>query len=452
LASSHSNQRDVRTPSIAEAAARLRDGSLTSVDLTTACLAQIKARDAELKAFITVSEDLALSTAAERDRELRSGKDRGPLHGIPIAHKDLFDTFDIRTTFGSGLFSDRTPKEDSAVARALRSAGGVVVGKTNLPEFATDPAGRNPWFGDLRNPLDPTRSGGGSSGGTAVAIAAGMCVAGTGSDTGGSVRIPASWCGITGLRPSSGLISLAGTHPRAPSLDAAGPMGQTVSDCALMLDALLETNTYASGLDRDWQGLKLGVLDDMGGADADTRGAIAAAVERLRRRGVAIVDVHDPYLAGVDDAEFLDVLLYEFNAAIGERYKATPNRENVYSPVVHANIARGAAVRHEAYEATMALRPQLLARAQSIFKRVDAILTPVTPTTAPKLLGEDEKFPVTRRFTLPTSFLELPSMAIPCGTDSAGLPVGMQIVGQTRGDQQLLSLSAWIERALSERE
>lgn len=442
----------MRTPSIAEASARLRDGSLTSVELTTSCLAQIKARDAELKAFITVSEDLALETAAQRDRELRSGKDRGPLHGIPIAHKDLFDTFDIRTTFGSGLFADRMPKEDSAVARALRSAGAVVVGKTNLPEFATDVAGRNPSFGDLRNPLDATRSGGGSSGGTAVAIAAGMCVAGMGSDTGGSVRIPASWCGITGLRPSYGLIDLSGTHPRAPSLDVAGPMGKTTSDCALMLDALLETKAYASELDRAWPSLTLGILDDMGGADESVRAAIASAVDRLRNRGVSIVDVHDPYLAGVDDAEFLDVLLYEFNAAIGERYWKTPNREHAYSPVVHANIARGASVRREAYEATVALRPVLLARVRSMFERVDAIVTPATPSTAPKLQGEEEKFPATRRFTLPTGFIELPSMVIPCGTDPAGLPVGMQIVGDTRGEQKLLSLSAWIERILGERD
>ena len=442
----------MRTPTIAEASAQLRDGSLTSVDLTKSCLAQIEARNGELNAFITVSAELALETASERDRELRSGKDRGPLHGIPIAHKDLFDTFDIRTTFGSGLFAERTPKEDSAVAGALRSAGAVVVGKANLPEFATDPSGRNPWFGDLRNPLDTTRSGGGSSGGTAVAIAAGMCLAGTGSDTGGSVRIPASWCGIVGLRPSYGLISLSGTHPRAPSLDVAGPMGKTTSDCALMLDALLETHTYASELDRDWSGLKLGVLDDMGGADASVRSAIASAADHLARHGVKIVEVHDPYLAGVDDAQFLDVLLYEFNAAIGERYWKTPNRENVYSSVVHANIARGAAVRREAYEATVALRPQLLARVQSIFKGVDAIVTPSTPTTAPKLQGEEAIFPGTRRFTLPTSFLELPSISIPCGSDAAGLPVGMQIVGDSRSERKLLSMTAWIERMLVERD
>src|SRR5512142_1509985 len=224
--------------SVTEAAALLRARAVSSVELTRACLARIERLDGELVAFITRTADAALLRARRADDELARGIDRGPLHGIPVALKDLFDTAGVRTTAGSRIFADRVPSADSAVAARLAAAGAVSVGKTNLHEWAFGVTNQNPHFGAAKNPWDRTRIPGGSSGGSAIAVATGMCFVSPGSDTGGSIRIPAALCGIAGLKPTYGRVSLRGAFPLSWTLDHAGPLGRTVRDLALAMDVL----------------------------------------------------------------------------------------------------------------------------------------------------------------------------------------------------------------------
>ncbi|CDS48176.1 Aspartyl-tRNA(Asn) amidotransferase subunit A @ Glutamyl-tRNA(Gln) amidotransferase subunit A [Polaromonas sp. CG9_12] len=225
--------------SIAEAARGLRARSYSCEELTRAYLRAIDELQPRLNAFITVTGQQALDQARRLDAELRAGKDRGPLHGIPIVHKDLYDTQGVRTTVGSEFFKDRIPNADATVVTRMAQAGVVSLGKTHMNEFAAGISGTNAFFGDAHNPWDLARSPGGSSSGTGAAIAAGLCLGGTGSDTGGSIRVPASWNNITGIRPTFGRVSLRGVYPRAYSLDVAGPLGRSVADVAMLLQAMV---------------------------------------------------------------------------------------------------------------------------------------------------------------------------------------------------------------------
>src|SRR5229473_4535900 len=223
---------------IAEAGTRFRSGDLTSLDLTKAYLTGIEKLEPQLNAFIAVLKEEALKTATERDAELRAGRDRGRLHGVPIVVKDLFEMRGTRTTVGSKAFKDRATDRDATVVRKLLDAGVVVLGKTNMNEFAAGVSGTNATFGDTHNPWNLERSPGGSSSGTGAAITAGLCLGGPGTDTGGSIRVPASWLGITGIRPTFGLVSLDGVYPRSRSLDCVGPLARNVHDLALLLDVM----------------------------------------------------------------------------------------------------------------------------------------------------------------------------------------------------------------------
>lgn len=431
-----------KLPDIRAAGRQLRDRTTSALELTERCLKNIKERDSELHAFITVTEREAIERASQLDKELGSGVDRGPLHGIPIALKDNLDTAGIRTTIGSGIFAGRIPDKDAAVVSTLDRAGAIVVGKTNLPEFASDPAGRNSNFGDPHNPYDTKRSAGGSSGGTAIAVATGMCVAGIGSDTGGSIRMPAGWCGIVGLRPTYGTIGLEGIFPRAPSLDTVGPMTQSAFDCALMMDALSGSHSYTAGIDAGSSGIRLGTFRAFPGTDPEIVAALSAAIDRLVDNGAKRVEVSNPLLSGdADDSDILDVLFYEFNEAMTQTNWPVDRPEDAFSSVVRANIARGKAVSAEKYRSVLALRPKLLAEARALFERVDAIVTPTSAVLAP-LLSEDnpKQAAAARRFTLASGFLGLPSLSIPCGFTAAGLPIGLQLTGDLNKEAMLLRI------------
>jgi aspartyl-tRNA(Asn)/glutamyl-tRNA(Gln) amidotransferase subunit A len=447
---------------VAEAAYRLRAGALTAVDLTRACLEGIARLDHRLKAFITVAEDEALATAEALDAELRQGKDRGPLHGIPIVHKDLYDTAGVLTTVGSESFRQRIPQEDATVVRKLRRAGTVMLGKTNLSEFAAGTSGTNRAFGNTCNPWDLTRSAGGSSSGTAAAVAAGLCLGGTGSDTGGSIRIPASWSGIVGLRPTFGLVSLHGCHPRAYSLDCGGPLARTVADAALLLNAMAGYDPrykysirapkadYTADLDEGVKALRLGIVEDYTFRDVDQEvaDAVQAAVERLAELGAEIKTVRVPVLSeSLEHSSLLDLLLYEFNQILGAQYRTIENKEEMFEPIVGANIARGEAISRETYEKLLAERPKRMAAMKAVFREVHALLTPTTPTVAPPLDADPEVYDSARRFTLPVSFLGLPAMSMPCGFNAAGLPIGLQLIADTLQEALLLRIAATYEEA-----
>jgi len=245
----------VTPASIDDAAKALREGTTTCVTLARAALARIEALQPETNAFLTVAADAALARAALLDRELAAGRDRGPLHGIPYACKDNIDTAGVRTTVGSRFFANRIPAADAAVIERLAAAGAVMLGKTNLNEFAAGTSGKNMHFGDVRNVWSSAHSAGGSSSGSAVAVASGMALAALGTDTGGSLRVPAACTGIVGLRPTFGRVPIHGVFPRAESFDVVGPLARTVRDCALLLDALAPGGDFAADIDAGIAGL-----------------------------------------------------------------------------------------------------------------------------------------------------------------------------------------------------
>ena len=447
--------------SMAQAGKAMRAGAYTSEELTRAYLRGIVELQPKLNAFITVTAEQALAQARRLDQELRAGRDRGPLHGIPIVHKDLFDTAGIRTTVGSEFFKDRTPRSDATVVRRLAEAGAVALGKTNMNEFAAGTSGTNAFFGDAHNPWDLARSPGGSSSGTGAAIAAGLCLGGTGSDTGGSIRVPASWNNITGIRPSFGRVSLAGVYPRAYSLDCAGPLARTVADVALLLQAMVGYDAaykdstkapgedFARGLTAGIRGLKIGVIDNYTyrDVDPDVAQAVQAATRTLEGLGAAVVPVRIPMLAGpLEYSSLFNILLYEFNQILGNEYRASPNKK-LFGPIVQANIARGETVSREFYERSLRERAQQKATFREAFKQVDALVTPTMPTVAPLLSASGDTYDRGRQFALPFSWVGVPSVSVPCGFDAKGLPIGLQIVGDDMQEALLLRIAAAYEAA-----
>jgi aspartyl-tRNA(Asn)/glutamyl-tRNA(Gln) amidotransferase subunit A len=424
--------------SIAEAGARLRAGEISCVALAERCLERIAARQTELNGFITVTADLALATAREREIELRSGHDRGPLHGIPIAHKDCYDTAGILTTVGAGVFRSRIPAADAVVVRRLRASGAVMLGKTNMNEFAAGLSGRNAFFGDARNPREPSRAAGGSSSGSACAVAAQLCLGATGTDAGGSIRIPAAWTGIVGLRPTHGRVSVAGAFPRSYSLDCAGPLAANVADAALLFEAMSGVLSSRG----DSQRLRLGIVRDFSfqEADEDIGRRVREALGVLERLGAEIHEVHVPALVDADYGAMMDILLYEFHQAAG-------HLKGPFGPTVQANLQRAATLGERHYQAALAARERFVGEVRQAFERVDALVTPTAAMTAPALDAPEAQFDRGRRFTLPFSFAGLPALSLPCGADRAGLPVGMQVVADRLQEPRLLAIAAAYEAA-----
>ncbi len=447
--------------SIAEAGSALRGRAYSAEELTRAYLRAIAELQPRLNAFITVTADAALDQARRLDGELRAGRDRGPLHGIPIVHKDLYDTAGVRTTVGSESFKDRVPGADATVVRRLAAAGAITLGKTHMNEFAAGVSGTNAFYRDAHNPWDTARSPGGSSSGTGAAIAAGLCLGGTGSDTGGSIRVPASWNGITGIRPSFGRVSLAGVYPRAYSLDVAGPLARSVADVAALLQAMAghdaayahsvdrPTEDFGRGLRDGVRGLRLGLIDNYSfrDVDADVGAALQAAAREYERLGATVVPVRIPMLAGpLEYSALFDILLFEFNQILGDEYRAAPNRA-VYGPIVQGNIARGEKVSRAFYDRAVRERAQQRAAFREVFGQVDALLTPTMPTVAPLLSASGDTYDRGRQFTLPFSWVGVPSISVPCGFDRQGLPIGLQIVGDGMQEALLLRIAAAYERA-----
>ncbi len=441
--------------SIAEAGRALRSGKYSCEELTQAYLQAIARLQPTLNAFITVTRDRALSEARERDRELRTGKDRGPLHGIPVVHKDLYDTKGIRTSVGTAFFRDRVPNDDAAVVRRLAAAGAVTLGKTNMNEFAAGITGTNEFFGNIHNPWNVQHSPGGSSSGTGAAVAAGLCLAGTGSDTGGSIRVPSCWNGLTGIRPTFGRVSLTGVFPRSYSLDCAGPIAHNAEDVALMLTAMAgydptyknslhaPQEDFSKHLDGGVKGLKLGIVESYSfrDLDPDVAKAVEASVRTLQSEGAQIVPVSIPLLAKpLDFSALFTILLYEFNEIIGDRYRAAADKTQ-FGEIVRNDLAKGEKISREQYEKALTARTQLLAQFKDAFSQVDALITPTMPTTAPILAAGGPAYDRGREFMLPISWTGLPALSTQSGFDSNGLPVGMQLIGNSRQEARLLQIA-----------
>jgi aspartyl-tRNA(Asn)/glutamyl-tRNA(Gln) amidotransferase subunit A len=438
-------------PGIADAGRALRRGALSPVDLTRACLERIEALNPRLNAFITVTADAALATARERAQELARGRPRGPLHGIPLALKDNIDTAGVRTTAAAKGFGSRVPATDAAVVTRLKDAGAILLGKLNMDECAYGVTSTSGFTGAVSNPWDPARVAGGSSGGPAAAVAAGLCHGALGTDTGGSIRQPAAWCGITGLKPTAGLVSARGVIPLAWSLDHVGPMTRTAADAALLLRAIAgfdpldpasvdhPAEDYTGELTRSTRRLRLGLPrgDWFHDLDPEVEAAVTAALAVLRDLTAGIREVDLPPVPS------LSLLFVEAAAYLKPALDADPAG---FSPGIHALVETGGRISATNY--AEAKRQLALARhaVRAVFADVDLLVTPTTPDlpglqsagAGPPRRGP----PLSARNTTPFNIYGLPTVSIPCGFSRSGLPIGLQVSGPAFADGTVLALAA----------
>jgi len=449
-------------PDITRAGKDLRQGIYSIVELTRHCLDGIKALQSKLNTMITVTSDQAMAEATRLDAELQQGIDRGPLHGIPYVNKDLFDVSGIRTTVGSPLFSNRIPVIDSEIVARLRRAGAVHLGQANMSEFAAVPTGRNLTYGDVQNPWKLGHTPGTSSSGSAAAVASGICLAATGSDTGNSIRSPASYCGVVGLRPTFGRVSLVGAFPRAQSLDTAGPIARTVRDVALLLQCIAGHDQdypqtlvapvpdYSQSLECGVYGLHVALVANfsLSFADEPVAEAVHRTLECLSVQGVKILEIRIPLLENhqlLSEALF-DILLYEFNNVLRARYSETVNK-SLFDPAVREDLARGNCIKPETYHKALVSRAERKAAVLKCFGDVDVIVTPTTPSTAPAYGAPTAEWERQRRFLLPVSYLGLPAISVPCGISPEGLPIGIQLIGRPLSEPLLLRVGEAVERS-----
>lgn len=440
---------------ISEAAKALRNRSVSSVELTQQCLNRMHSLNPRLNAFITVTGDSALAHAEQRDRELAQGIDRGALHGIPIAHKDLMWTRGVRTTSGSKIYADFIPDYDAGVVEKLADAGAVMIGKTGLHELAYGITSDNPHFGTIRNPLNPEHSPGGSSGGSAVAVATEMAFLATGTDTGGSIRVPASFCGVAGLKPTYGLIDPSGVQPLGLSLDHVGPMARTVADLRIALDAMSDSSQRAPA-PASIRDIRIGLPENFyfdvvePGITAAVHKA-AAAAEQL---GARVTAVRVPNIDTLSTAGLI-ILLCEAAAV----HQAHIHRRADFGADVLALLDQGSLVPAADYVNAQRLRKQFLRRFDVLFESIDCLFTPTTPITAPPI-GQTEitlngtRYDtriLTTRCVRGFNVLGFPALSIPCGLSADGLPIGLQIAARPFEENLLLLLGEALEPILADR-
>jgi aspartyl-tRNA(Asn)/glutamyl-tRNA(Gln) amidotransferase subunit A len=449
---------DLHYASIEALSLALQRLELSPVELTEAVLERIEALDERLGAFITVTAEQARRAAIQAEQELRRGDYRGPLHGIPVSVKDLYDTAGVRTTSGSLIRSEYVPTEDAISVARLRQAGAIVVGKTNLHEFAFGPTGINPHYATTRNPWDLERVPGGSSGGSGVAVASGMSFASLGTDTGGSIRIPAALCGTVGLKPTYGRVSRTGVFPLAYSLDHVGPLTRTVRDAAYVLDAiaghdLLDPTSsdrpvpdLGGSLRGEVRLLRGGVLvEALAGIEPEVQLLFDQAVATLERLGLAIEEVSVPaaeHVAGVSTA-----ILYAEAGAIHQRWlNQQPER---YSPDVRARLELGALLPAVHYIRGQQARSAIIAAFQSVWERFDVLLLPTIPICAPRI-DEALQNAVRNRLVANTrlfNILGTPVCAVPCGFSPAGLPASLSVAARAFDEASMLEVALAYERA-----
>lgn len=443
---------------IHEFARKLRAREVSALEFTNACLRRIDELQPSLNAFIRVMADEARRDAEAADRELAGGRDRGPLHGVPVAVKDIIDIAGVPTTAASRLREGHIARADAPVIARLREGGAVFIGKTNLDEFAFGTTSENSAFGGVRHPLMPSRSPGGSSGGSAVAVAAGMALAALGTDTGGSIRIPAAACGIVGLKPSLAEISTAGVVPLSKTFDHLGPFTRTVNDAHLMYRALKGTSlvdsigTSGEDLPRSAVSLRLGLprgyLYDL--LDDDVRARLNATLTAVRTAGMTVVDVSLPH-AEMTPAVYMHIHSSEGAAYHAHTLDSMPDR---YTPVVRRRLELGRYVLAQDYLRAMDGRDLLRSEVDAAFGSCDALILPTLPIPAP-LIGEETMTIAGRPEPVRALMLRLtqlfnvtghPAISIPCGVTAAGLPVGIQLVGQTNATNRLLSVAGAVEQ------
>jgi aspartyl-tRNA(Asn)/glutamyl-tRNA(Gln) amidotransferase subunit A len=444
---------------IAALALRLRRKEVSPVEIARACLERIERLNPALNAFITVMAESALSEARVAEAEIGRGEWRGPLHGIPIALKDLIDTAGVRTTAASALYKDRIPNEDAEVVRRLRKAGAVILGKNNLHEFAYGGSSLVSYFGDVHNPWDASRIAGGSSGGSAAAVAAGLGYAAIGTDTAGSIREPAALCGCVGLKPTYGRVSSRGVIPLSSSLDHVGPLAATVEDAAIVLQAIagydagditsvdVPAADYVAALRSDAKPLRVGVprnyfFDDL---DHEVGAAVESALQEMR---TLVAEIKEVQIEVPTDRTLQAAEAYAYHAG---NFVSSPE---LYQAETLRRIRTGENVSAAEY---IARRRELeLARRSigSVFAEVDLLVTPTMPMPAPAIAELKANPEALRpaelkllRNTRPFNVWGLPAISLPCGFTQSGLPIGLQIAGPHWREDLVLRLAYAYEQA-----
>jgi aspartyl-tRNA(Asn)/glutamyl-tRNA(Gln) amidotransferase subunit A len=458
---------DLAFSSIPEIAQLFRKRKLSPVELTKLMLERIERWNPQLNAFITVTGELALDQARKAEKELcssrKSSRDRGPLHGLPISLKDNIYTAGIRTTAGSKILRDFIPLHDAPVVTQLLRAGAILLGKTNMHEFAYGVTTDNPFYGAARNPWDLGRSPGGSSGGSAAAVAAGLCYGSIGSDTGGSIRIPASLCGIVGIKPGLGRVSAKDVVPLSPRLDCVGPLVRSVQDAALLLDPIFrkaksEPSLASAASDRPRKRkFKLGLPREFffNVVSEEVRANFDLALQYFRSTGCELKEVSIPLLDKTESAG--NQIAWAEATHYHQQAGWFPARAEEYSDDVRPRVEAGTKVPATVYLQALNARDEFIQQLHLAFvdAAVDALMVPTTPIVAPRVGEESTEIAGTThpnralllRLNRPANLAGVPAVSIPCGQTLGGLPVGLQLIGPVAGEHLLLEIARHYERA-----
>lgn len=450
--------------SIAALADQVSRREVTATQLAKVALTAVHAANDSLRAFITIYDDEALIDAGQADQRLAAGESRGPLDGIPVAVKDNLYMRGRTTTMGSKIHADFVPEYTATAVERLQAAGAVIIGKTNMHEYALGATTDNPYYGTCRNPWDSTRIPGGSSGGSAAAVAAKMVPGTLGSDTSGSIRIPASMCGVVGLKPTYGRVSRHGCFPEAWTLDHVGPIAATVSDAALILDAISgwdpkdpatlrrpPTETFRS-LRSDLTGTVIGVEEDFyfAGVDDAIAALVRAAIGRLQERGATIREVS---IGGLQDSIYA-LTIIDTSETTTVHQQSLRERPRDYGSEVRFLLECGALPSAVDYLTAQQIRERLREEVRATFREVDVLVGPTIPLTAPRI-GEEtatingveiDLISCLIRLVGPANLLGLPSLSVPCGF-AGDMPVGLQIIGQPLSEQDVLNIGLAVEQA-----
>ncbi len=462
------NETDLVFASIAEVARLFRTGKLSPVELTELMLGRIERFNPELNTFITVAAETARTQAKSAEAELSVARrrktriDRGPLHGIPVSLKDNICTAGIRTTAGSAILREFVPRDDAPVVARLKQAGAVIIGKTNMHEFAYGVTTNNPHYGAARNPWDVSKITGGSSGGSASALAAGLCFASVGTDTGGSIRIPAALCGVVGLKPTGDRIDTTGVIPLSPTLDCVGPMARTAEDTAILFHAMLPTENdsrspFGVATPRNLSKLRLGLPREFffDVLSAEVEKLFEAALRSLRGLGAKIVDVSIPLLLETETAG--NRIGWAEATHYHQQSGWFPGRAAEYSEDVRSRLQAGAKVSATDYLGALDQRQKFIDQLRLAMETsaIDALVVPTVPIAAPAI--GDEKTHVEKsehatralllRLNRPANLAAVPAISVPCGFTPAGLPVGLQFIGSANREDVLLGLAGVYQRS-----
>lgn len=447
---------DLHTLTISDALEAIREKKISVRELVDACSRQIERWNSKLNAFITVIPPEEAIKAQSPESSASSSK---TLHGIPLAIKDLFDMAGLRTTIGSKFFADHIAEQDAFVVEKLKQAGAILMGKTNTHEIALGITGNNPHYGTARNPWDTTRIPGGSSSGSAIAVATGMALGALGSDTGGSIRIPASLCGVVGFKPTFGRVSLRGVFPLSWNLDHVGPFAKSVRDIALMMQVIavhdpldpasakMLTGDYLGHLKDDVRARKiaLAVGDFIETSDAEVLEAVREAANLFKSLGCKVDEVDVSWL---QEAALANKIMTQSDGAAVHRDRLKEHPE-MFGDDIRRRLEDGSNTSLTDYILARRTQTEVQKKLERFFETYDFLILPTTPIAAPTIEGHDAVEQAARltRFTAPFNLSGLPALSLPCGFNSEGLPIGLQIVSRAWGESKVLNLGHAFEQA-----